>query len=95
VGPIEERDRRARRVTVAASGSMGGWAQLAEPRERIREDGDGEVGSEGEGEGKAEGHDALQAGVRGSRAVTETRFERNGSRERPRTMRTSQRAMDS
>jgi hypothetical protein len=87
VGPIEERDRRARRVTVAASGSTGGWAQLAEPRERIREDGDGEVGSEGEGEGKAEGHDALQAGVRGSRAVTEARFERNGSRERPRTIR--------
>lgn len=95
MGPIEERYRRARRVTVATSGSTGGWAQLAEPRERICEDGDGEVGSEGEGEGKPEGHDALQAGARGSRAVTEARFERNGSRERPRTMRASQRAMDS
>ncbi|KAF8200638.1 hypothetical protein K438DRAFT_1758836 [Mycena galopus ATCC 62051] len=67
------------------------WPSCEKGFSGFRENGEGGVRSEGEGEGEPEGHDALQARVRGSRAVVEARLEGNGPYERPRMRRASPR----
>ncbi|KAJ6545374.1 hypothetical protein B0H19DRAFT_1075702 [Mycena capillaripes] len=78
VGPIEERDKRSTHDSSCErlDGRMrtaGGAAREASAG--FREEGEGGVGSEGEGEGepdtRPDTHNALQARVRGSRAVVE------------------------